>query len=88
VKRFLKVLTFLIVSLFLVVSGVDATLDHMTHSTSQNGFTYYGPKGEVIFAYEGNFKAATKLPHIFLHRTSASTSDLPYESTSSGNRWF
>jgi len=87
-KRFFKVFIFLIVSLFLVVSGVDATLDHLTHSASQNSFTYYGSKGEVIFAYDGNFKPATKLPHAFFHRASASESDLPYESTSTGNRWF
>ena len=75
-KRFLKTLALLIVSLFLVVSGVDAALDHLSHSVTQSSFTVYDEQGTAILAYDGDLnacKAYAKPGQItapgFLHRT-------------------
>jgi len=76
VKRFLKTLALLIVSLFVLVSGVDAALDHISHSVTQSSFTVYNEQGGVLYAYEGNLsdcKVCLK-PNLvptptFLHRT-------------------
>lgn len=75
-KRFLKTLSLLVISLFLVVSGVNAALDRLAHSSGQSSCTWYNEKGEVVLAYTGdlaNFKSYGKpnplvVPH-FLHRT-------------------
>jgi hypothetical protein len=74
VKRFLKTFVFLIVSLFLVVSGVDAALDHLSHSVTQNSFTAYSAQGRVILAYNGDLSACKAYAKPvaapgFLHRT-------------------
>jgi hypothetical protein len=76
VKRFLKTLGLLVFSLFLVVSGVDAALDHLSHSMMQNSLTVYTPQGTVVLAYEGDLNACTGYikpgpvaAPIFLHRT-------------------
>jgi hypothetical protein len=76
VKRFLKTLALLIVSLFLVVSGVDAALDRLSHSVTQSSFTVYDEQGTAILAYDGDLsacKACLKPGQIaapgFLHRT-------------------
>jgi hypothetical protein len=99
-KRFLKIFTLLIVSLFLLVSGVDATLDHMTRSTVQSSYTWYSEKGDTVLAYTGDFPLSLKscvkppipverMPRvIFLHRTSATASDLKPTSTRAGSDWF
>jgi hypothetical protein len=75
-KRFLKTFALLIVSLFLVVSGVDAALDHLSHSVTQNSFTVYNEQGTAVLAYDGDlsvFKAYAKPGPVavpsFLHRT-------------------
>jgi hypothetical protein len=75
-KRFLKTLALLIVSLFLLVSGVDAALDHLSHSPSQSSFIGYNEQGTVLFAYEGNLseckvcvKPGSVATPAFLHRT-------------------
>ena len=75
-KRFLKTLVLLIVSLFLVVSGVDAALDRMSHSATQNSVTVYSEQGTVVLAYDGDLSACklyAKPGQIvapsFLHRT-------------------
>ena len=75
-KRFLKTLALLIVSLFLIVSGVDAGLNHLSHSVTQNSFTVYDEHGVVVLAYEGDLNACkayakpgpVAVPS-FLHRT-------------------
>lgn len=74
-KRFMKTFAFLIVSLFLVVSGVDAALDHLSHSRTQNAITEYDEQGIAVLAYEGDlngckvcFKPGLITPN-FLHRT-------------------
>jgi hypothetical protein len=72
VKRFLKVFALLIVSLFLVASGVDAALDHFSHSSAQSSFSVYDEKGATLFAYDGDLntcKAFAKPTPVFLHRT-------------------
>lgn len=99
-KRFFKILTLLIVSLFLLVSGVDATLDHMTRSAAQNSCAWYSEKGDTVLACTGDFpldlKSCVKPPIpvermprvIFLHRTSATASDLKLISAHSDTGWF
>jgi hypothetical protein len=76
VKRFLKTLALLIVSLFLVASGVDAALDHLSRSASQNSITIYDEQGTAILAYDGDLngckvcvKPGTVAAPFFLHRT-------------------
>jgi len=75
-KRFLKTLALLVVSLFLLVSGVDAALDHLSHSPSQSSFVVYSEQGNVLFAYEGNLneckvcvKPGSATTPAFLHRS-------------------
>ena len=75
-KRFLKTLALLIVSLFLVASGVDAALDHLSHSVTQNSFTVYDEQGTAVLAYDGDLSACkvcvkpgSVLAPGFLHRT-------------------
>ena len=75
-KRFLTTFALLIVSLFLVVSGVDKALDHLSRSVTQNSFTVYDEQGSVVLAYDGDLNAckayarpgAVAVPG-FLHRT-------------------
>jgi hypothetical protein len=76
VKRFLKTLAFVMVSLFVLVSGVDAALDHISHSVTQSSFTVYDEQGSVLFAYEGDLsdckvclKPSSVTTPTFLHRT-------------------
>jgi hypothetical protein len=76
VKRFLKTLGLLSISLFLIVSGVDAALDHLSHADTQNSFTVYNEQGNVVLAYDGDLSACKvcarpepiAVPGIF-HRT-------------------
>jgi len=64
------------VSLFLVASGVDAALDQLSHSPTQNSFTVYSDQGGLVLAYDGDLngckalakQSASVLP-TFLHRT-------------------
>ena len=53
-KRFLKTAALLIVSLFLIVSGVSSALDRLSRSDSQNEYTLYDERGEVVIAYTGD----------------------------------
>jgi hypothetical protein len=74
VKRFSKTLALLIVSLFIVASGVDAALDHLSHSVTQNSFAIYNQEGRVVFACDGDLSmcktpAKPSLAPRFLHRT-------------------
>jgi hypothetical protein len=76
VKRFLKTSALLIVSLFIVVTGVDAALDHLSHSPSQSSFTIYSEDGGVILAYDGDLsvcrayaKQGPVVPPGIFHRT-------------------
>jgi hypothetical protein len=76
VKRFIKTFALLIVSLFLVVSGVDKALDRLSHTGTENSFTVYNEQGRVVLAYNGDLngcKAYAKPGLVaapgFLHRT-------------------
>ncbi len=55
-NRFLKVFSLLIISLFVLVSGVDATLDHISHSATQSSYTVYDEKGTPVIAYTGDLR--------------------------------
>jgi len=55
-KRFLKVFTLLIVSLFLLVSGVNATLGHLSRSTMESSYTIFDDKGDVVASYTGDLR--------------------------------
>ena len=72
-KRFLKTLALLMVSLFLVASGVDCALDRISHSMTQSAVTVYSEQGRVVLAYNGDLNAVkTGKPFIaptFFHRT-------------------
>jgi hypothetical protein len=76
VKRFLKVFILLFVGLFLLVSGVDATLDQLSRSPVQNSYTFYSGKGHPIASYAGDLslckpviKPVSMTPPIVIHRT-------------------
>jgi hypothetical protein len=76
VKRFVKTLTLLIASLFLVASGVDAALDHLSRSANQSSLTVYSAQGAVLVAYQGDLNACKAYAKpgpvavpTFLHRT-------------------
>jgi hypothetical protein len=76
VKRFLKTSALLIASLFVVVSGFDAALDHIAHCPSQSSFTVYNEQGGVLFAFDGDLsvckayaKPGPAVTPSFLHRT-------------------
>ena len=53
-KRFLKTFVLLIISLFVLVSGVDAALDHLSHVPTQSTFIVYNEKGVAVLAYSGD----------------------------------
>ncbi len=90
-KRSFKILTLLLIGLFLLISGLDSALDHYARSTTQSNFTWYNPKGEIVLAYSGDLsyckvytKPVVPPPVTFLHRTSYAAP------VSSGlqSRWF
>jgi len=58
VKRSLKTFALLIMSLFVVVSGVDSALDHLNRSVSQSTCTVYNEKGEAVASYTGDLRIA------------------------------
>ncbi len=76
-KRFLKILVLLTVSLFVLLSGIDLALDNLSHSSDQNSVTVYNEKGEAVLAYSGNLRNYPSYAKIgsvavvpgFLHRT-------------------
>lgn len=90
-NRFLKVLTLLVAILFLLASGIDATLDHFSHSVSQSSYTYYDSQGEALIAYNGDLrlyrsyaKPGPVIAPTFIHRTNGDSSlDLNKSSSSS-----
>ena len=55
-KRFLKVLVILVTSLFLLASGLNATLDRLSHSASQNSFCLYNHQGDAVVTYNGDLR--------------------------------
>jgi hypothetical protein len=76
VKRFLKVLSLLVVALMLLASGVDATLDQLSRTPAQSSFVWYNEKGDAVLAYCGDLAQCKSFSHpippaapVFLHRT-------------------
>lgn len=76
-KRFLVTLGLLCVSLFALLTGVNAALDRMTDSPAQSSFVIYDDHGHALFAYSGNLNdctvcvrpTASFIGPRFLHRT-------------------
>ena len=75
-KRSLQIFTFFLVGLFLLISGVNTALDHISRTPSQNSFTFYNEKGEIVLVYNGDLhfckaytKPATALPPDYFHRS-------------------
>jgi hypothetical protein len=54
VARFLKTLGTLIVLLFLLASGIDATLDRLASSPHQNQMAIYGARNNELLVYTGD----------------------------------
>jgi hypothetical protein len=72
VKRFLKVFALLVISLFFIASGLDAALDHYSHTPLQNSISLCDEKGTTLFVYSGDLsvcKAFKPAGPVFLHRT-------------------
>ena len=57
-KRSLKIFTLLIMSLFVVVSGVNSALDCLSRSVSQSNCTVYNEKGEAVATYTGDLRVS------------------------------
>jgi hypothetical protein len=53
-KRSIKVFVLLIISLFIVVRGVDSALDQISRLPTQSNLTFYSDKGDVVYAYSGD----------------------------------
>jgi hypothetical protein len=95
VKRFFKVLVLLVVGLFILMSGVDVTLDHLTRSLSQSSYTFYGDRGEVLASFTGDLAlcpigirpGAPSQPN-YLRRTSGAATSSPAVLSRSGNGWL
>ena len=58
-KRFLLTLSLLIVSLSALATGVNAALDHLTKSATQNSVVIYDDHGNALYAYNGNLANCT-----------------------------
>jgi hypothetical protein len=76
-KRFVVTLGLLSLSLFALVSGVNAALDRLTQAPVQNSFVVYDEGGRALYAYNGDLNycpvsihqtPSVTGPH-FLHRT-------------------
>ena len=75
-KRFLKIFSLLIVSLFLLVSGVDKAMDQLSRSVDQGSYTFYDANGVVVVDYSGDLRLCktyarpvSVTPPTILHRT-------------------
>ena len=94
-KRFLKVLVLLVVCLFLLMSGLNATLDHLTRLASQNSFTLYDERGAVLVSYTGDpalcpvrLRLGVPNQSNFLHRTSGGATSGPAAAPRSNVWWL
>jgi hypothetical protein len=76
-KRFLLTLGLLTFGLFALVTGVNAALDRMSRTSTQNTVVIYDDQGNALYAYNGDLASCTVVlrpnatitgPH-FLHRT-------------------
>ena len=75
-NRFFKTFGILVVGLFLLATGLDVALDHLSRSMAQSSFTVYNEQGTVLLAYNGDLAACKSLDKPsavvaprFLHRT-------------------
>ena len=64
------------ISLFLLVSGVDAGLDHISRSVTQSNYTLYNSKGAVVASYTGdlnlcrpNLRQTSITSFVIIHRS-------------------
>lgn len=55
-NRFVKTLSLLIISLFLLGAGIDATLDRLAKSPQGNQLSLYGADGRVVAVYSGDLR--------------------------------
>jgi hypothetical protein len=73
VKRFLKTLSLLVVSLFMLASGVDCALDRLSQSPTQSSVLVYNEQGHVVVAYNGDLNSAKLnkpfVAPVFFHRS-------------------
>jgi len=58
-------MTFLVVSLLLLVSGVDRAIDQWTTQSTQGLFFVYDDKGDVVYStsYQGNLALYDRIVH-------------------------
>jgi hypothetical protein len=54
VKRFFKTLSLVVLSLLLLVSGVDVTIGHLSRTPDQASFTWYDAGGRPLLQYRGD----------------------------------
>jgi hypothetical protein len=54
--RFIKTLSLLIISLFLLGAGLNATLDRLADSPRGSQLSIYGRDGRVLAVYTGNLR--------------------------------
>ncbi len=57
-KRFFKIHALLVIGLFVLVSGTDATLEHMEPHRDFSSVHFYDAQGRLRLAYEGDLAKA------------------------------
>ena len=55
-NRFIKTLGLLVISLFLLGAGLDATLDRLADAPRGSQLSVYGRSGRVLAVYTGNLR--------------------------------
>jgi hypothetical protein len=80
VDRFIKTLGLLIIMLFLLATGIDATLDRLASSSRHNTLTVYGQTNDELLVYDGDLARLGEIGQVdpgqmprFLRRTHNST---------------
>jgi hypothetical protein len=75
-KPFFLVLALLVSSSALLASGVNAALEQVSRSCSQNSFTVFNEQGAIVSTYDGDLafcqafvKPSPVVTPTFLHRT-------------------
>jgi hypothetical protein len=53
-NRFVKTLSLLVIGLFLLGAGIDATLDRLDHSPRGNELAIYSSDGRLLAVYTGS----------------------------------
>jgi hypothetical protein len=52
-NRFVKTLSLLVIGLFLLGAGIDATLDRLNHSSQGNELAIYSDDGHLLAVFTG-----------------------------------